>query len=81
MPTKQTLERLNITVLAVLCTGIASDPITYTRDGAERARKLKEEWHSLVAGGRELTPKASELKKQKLAALKKRMTSFLAGIV
>lgn len=80
MASKQTLERLNTTLLAVLCTGVAADPTTYTQAGANKARKLKLEWLSLNRPP-EMTYREERKKKEKLVRLKKRMAAFLASIL
>jgi len=79
VPTKQELERRNLTDLAVLCQQVADSPSADSVT-AEKARVLKLEWVSLQ------TPPHPVLKEQekieaKKESLKKRMAEFLAGRV
>lgn len=76
MATKQDLERLDLTILAVLCQQVADnasvDPVT-----AEKAWQLKREWVLLVG------PPLPNLKEQqqvesKQADLKTRMAELLS---
>lgn len=80
MPTKQELEKLPTTQLAVMCGKVADDPKNYSEAGAQKALKLKTEWASLQ------TPPDPSLKEQQkkegqLATLHTRMADFLAGIL
>ena len=80
MPTKDELEKKSLTELVVMCERVANHPANYTETGAAEASELKREWVSLQ------TPPNPDLAKQReteaqLAALKKRVAEFLAGIL
>jgi len=77
MPTKEELERRNLTELAVLCQKVADDPSI----ARQKARQLHEEWVRLIQA---TTPPLSALKEQQeieaqMESLKKRMAEFLAA--
>jgi len=81
MTSKQDLENLDITRLAVLCHQVA-DNLAMDRDTAAKAARMKQEWVLLVA--RE-TPHAQDLKtheqiQKEKAALKARMVELLLTI-
>ena len=48
MPSKQELEGLPLTGLAVLCKKVADNPEKYTEAGAAVASKLREQWFLLL---------------------------------
>ncbi len=81
MPTKEELERRNLTDLAVLCGEVADNP-SADADTAEKAWQLKREW--LVVTERETPPPPSLKENQQIEAekeaLRKRMVEFLAGV-
>src|SRR5439155_22926486 len=47
MPTKQELEQLSLTSLAVFCQQVSDTPEKYTETGAAEAARLKREWLAL----------------------------------
>ena len=80
MRTKQELEKLPTTQLAVMCSKVADDPKRYSEAGSEKALKLKTEWASLQ------TPPQPSLmdqrkKEAQLQTLHNSMAEFLAGIL
>jgi hypothetical protein len=78
MPSKQELEGLPLTGLAVLCKKVADNPEKYTEAGAAVALKLRELWFLL-----EDNPSLREQEdgERKQAELKKRMAEFLADML
>ena len=80
MPTKQELDKLPTTQLAVMCSKVAGDPEHYSPAVADEAAALKLEWTQLQ------TPPVPSLKEQQkkeaqLANLYTRMADFLGGIL
>ena len=80
MPSKQELEGLPLTGLAVLCKKVADNPEQYTEAGAAVALKLRELWFLLEE---RFNPslKEQEEGERKQAELKKRMAEFLADML
>jgi len=82
MPTKEALERLGPTELAVLCGKIAESP-TASSIEADQARDMKREWALLNIS---VTPPPPTLQAQKdyeakMERLKRKMVSFLAAVL
>lgn len=80
MPTKQELDKLPTTQLAVMCSKVGDDPKNYSQAGSAKASELKAEWVSLQTPP-ESSLKDQEKKEAQLVSLHERMTSFLAGIL
>jgi hypothetical protein len=82
MPTKEELERMDLTQLAVLCQKVAESP-TASGEAADQARSMKQEWTLLIHA---TTPPLPDLKEQKareaeMERLKRRMVSLLAAVL
>jgi hypothetical protein len=80
MPTKEELERMDMTQLAVLCQKVSESP-TADPVEADQGRQLKQEWAFLIHS---MTPPLPALKDQQaneaeVERLKRRMVSFLAA--
>jgi hypothetical protein len=75
MPSKQELEALPLTGLAVLCKKVADNPEKYTEAGAAVAVKLRELW---LLSEERFNPSLKEQQEgeRKQAELKKRMAEF-----
>ena len=80
MPTKQELEKLPTTQLAVMCSKVASGPKHYSQAGSEKAFELKTQW-ALLQTSPESSLKDQQKKKSQLLTLHKRMAEFLAAIL
>jgi len=80
MPTKQELEQLSLTSLAVFCQQVSDTPETYTETGADEAARLKLEWLALQKSTAVSLKEQEEVEREQ-AGLKKRMVEFLAGIL
>jgi len=80
MASKQELEGLPLTGLAVLCKKVADNPEKYTEAGAAVAAKLREQW---FLSEERFNPSLKEQQEgeRKQAELKKRMAEFLAGVL
>jgi hypothetical protein len=76
MATKQELERLDTTILAVMCGRVAKSP-DEDENIREAALKLKHEWFVLAGASMPPTAKEFDEIKAKLAALKSRMIELL----
>lgn len=77
MATKDELERLNLTVLAVLCQQVA-DNASADSATAEKAWQLKREW-VLLQGPPKPNLSDQRLVERKQAKLKTHMAEFLAN--
>ena len=82
MPTKEELERMDMTQLAVLCQKVAESPMAGSVE-ADQGREMKHEWALLIQS---MTPPSFVLKEQQakeaeLEKLKRRMVSFLAAVL
>jgi hypothetical protein len=80
MPSKQELEGLPLTGLAVLCKKVADNPEKYTEAGAVVAAKLREQWFLLLERFNPSLEEKQELER-KHAELKKRMAEFLTDFL
>jgi hypothetical protein len=80
MPSKQELEGLPLTGLAVLCKKVADNPEKYTEAGAAVAAKLRDQWFLLLE---RFNPSLKEQQEgeRKQAELKKRMAEFLENML
>ena len=81
MPTKEELERMGMTQLAVLCQKVAESPTAGSVE-ADQGREMKHEWALLIQS---MTPPASlrehQAKEAELEKLKQRMVSFPAAVL
>ena len=80
MPTKEELERLPLTALALFCKKIAGNPQTYSEAASAIAVKLQDDWPRLQ-GPPSPGFKAQEEVERKKVKLKQQMVEFLAGIL
>ena len=80
MPTREELERMDMTQLVVLCQKV-SESSTASSVAADQGRELKQEWALLIDS---MTPPLPALQAQKdaeakMERLKRKMVSFLAA--
>jgi hypothetical protein len=80
MATKQDLEGLDTTILAVMCDRVANSTAE-DENIRETALKLKHEWFTLAGASMPPTVKEYDEIKARLAALKSRMVDFLVLFV
>ena len=75
MASKQELEKLGTTELAVLCGKVAADATRYSESGAAKAFTLKQEW-ALLQSPPSPVLKEQQNKKVQLAAWRSRAIEF-----
>ena len=82
MPTREKLEGMGTTELAVLCGKVADSP-TASSVEADQARDMKHEWALLIASETPPSPSLQARKdyEAKMERLKRKMVSFLAAVL
>jgi hypothetical protein len=76
MPSKQELERMHPTDVAVLCQRVADNPGAYLAEASEEASELKLEWAKLQAQPNPNYAVQRKIEQQK-DHLRRRMIEFL----
>jgi len=78
MPTRQELEHLHLTRLAVLCHQVANNPSAYTPEIVKKARQLNLKWRRLQIAPDDSLKMKKKIDAQKIV-LKSRIVDFLAS--